>query len=95
MRDCQGRLNSCEHDGTITALLDRFDGKPLNAPDDLGIMADGARCYTPGRDLIGKHYLPETCSNLCFDGRKRTRLFTMASTSVYAVYVEAMGTLLP
>lgn len=56
---------------------------------------DGVRCYTPGGDLIGKIHLPETCSNLCFGGRKRTRLFMTASTSVYAVYVEAVGALLP
>ena len=41
-RDLQGRLITCEHlsrritrtehDGSITVLLDRFDGKRLNAP---------------------------------------------------------------
>jgi hypothetical protein len=41
-RDRQGRLVTCEHDtrrvtrteydGTITVVLDRFDGKPLNSP---------------------------------------------------------------
>src|SRR5215475_5032267 len=41
-RDRQGRLVTCEHDtrrvtrteydGTITVLMDRFQGKPLNAP---------------------------------------------------------------
>src|SRR5262245_42535390 len=41
-RDRQGRLVTCEHDarrvtrteydGTITVILDRFDGKPLNSP---------------------------------------------------------------
>ena len=42
-RDRQGRLVTCEHDtrrvtrtehdGTITPLIDRFDGKPLNSPE--------------------------------------------------------------
>src|SRR4051812_43828783 len=42
--DYQGRQISCEHgnrrvvryenDGTITVLADKFDGKPLNAPND-------------------------------------------------------------
>jgi gluconolactonase len=56
---------------------------------------DGVRCYAPSGDLIGKIHLPETCANLCFGGRKRNRLFMTASTSVYAVYVETQGALLP
>ncbi|MGY2048488.1 SMP-30/gluconolactonase/LRE family protein [Methylobacterium sp. JK268] len=56
---------------------------------------DGVRCYAPSGDLIGKIHLPETCANLCFGGRKRNRLFMTASTSVYAVYVEAVGALRP
>ena len=56
---------------------------------------DGVRCYTSGGDLIGKVHLPETCSNLCFGGKKRNRLFMTGSTSVYAVYVETQGALLP
>lgn len=56
---------------------------------------DGVRCYEPGGQLIGKIHLPETCSNLAFGGRKRNRLFMTASTSVYAVYVETQGALLP
>ena len=44
-RDREGRLITCEHDsrrltrtehdGTITVLIDKFDGKPLNAPNDV------------------------------------------------------------
>ncbi|MFE1598691.1 SMP-30/gluconolactonase/LRE family protein [Methylobacterium sp. ID0610] len=56
---------------------------------------DGVRCYAPNGDLIGKIHLPETCANLCFGGVKRNRLFMTASTSVYAVYVETQGALLP
>ncbi|MEJ1967616.1 MAG: SMP-30/gluconolactonase/LRE family protein [Rhizomicrobium sp.] len=52
---------------------------------------DGVRCYEPGGALIGKIHLPETTANLCFGGRKRNRLFIAASTSVYAVYVNAVG----
>jgi gluconolactonase len=56
---------------------------------------DGVRCYTPNGELIGKIHLPETCANLCFGGRKKNRLFMAASTSVYAVYVETVGALVP
>jgi gluconolactonase len=56
---------------------------------------DGVRCYTPGGELIGKIHLPETCANLCFGGRRKNRLFMTASTSVYAVYVETVGAMVP
>ena len=56
---------------------------------------DGVRCYAPNGDLIGKIHLPETCANLCFGGKKKNRLFMTASTSVYAVYVETVGALVP
>jgi len=56
---------------------------------------DGVRCYTPAGELIGKIHLPETCANLCFGGKKKNRLFMTASTSVYAVYVETVGAMVP
>jgi gluconolactonase len=56
---------------------------------------DGVRCYAPDGQLIGKIHLPETCSNLCFGGKKKNRLFMTASTSVYAVYVDDEGALKP
>jgi gluconolactonase len=55
-RDRQGRLVTCqhrtrsvtrtEHDGTITTLMDRFDGKPLNSPNDAVCHSDGAVWFT-------------------------------------------------
>ncbi|HEY0525377.1 MAG TPA: SMP-30/gluconolactonase/LRE family protein [Stellaceae bacterium] len=56
---------------------------------------DGVRCYASSGDLIGKIHLPETCANLAFGGKRRNRLFMAASTSVYAVYVDAQGALMP
>ena len=56
---------------------------------------DGVWCYSPEGDLLGKIHLPETCSNLCFGGRKKNRLFMTASQSVYAVYVDAIGAQVP
>jgi len=56
---------------------------------------DGVRCCAPNGDLIGKIHLPEACANLCFGGRKRDRLFMCGSTSVYALYVNDEGALLP
>ena len=55
-RDRQGRLVTCEHDsrrvtrteydGTITVVLDRFDGKPLNSPNDVVVKSDDSIWFT-------------------------------------------------
>lgn len=55
-RDLQGRLVSCEHgtrrvartehDGSITVIADRFDGKPLNSPNDVIVKSDGSIWFT-------------------------------------------------
>jgi gluconolactonase len=65
-RDRQGRLITCEHDarrltrtehdGTITVLIDRFDGKPLNSPNDVVVKSDGSIWFTdPPFGILG-HY---------------------------------------
>src|ERR1700691_3176258 len=55
-RDRQGRLVTCEHgvrrvtrtehDGTITTLCNRYDGKPLNSPNDVVVKSDGSVWFT-------------------------------------------------
>jgi gluconolactonase len=65
-RDRQGRLVSCEHltrrvtrtehDGSITVLIDRFDGKPLNAPNDVVVASDGSVWFTdPGYGILSDY----------------------------------------
>lgn len=54
--DRQGRLISCEHlnrrvtrtehDGTITVIADRFDGKRLNSPNDVVVKSDESIWFT-------------------------------------------------
>src|SRR5262250_1950320 len=75
-RDRQGRLVSCEHDarrvtrteydGTITVLLDRFDGKPLNSPNDVVVKSDGSIWFTdPPFGILGYyegHVAPQELS---------------------------------
>lgn len=62
-RDRQGRLITCEHDarrvtrteydGTITVLMDRYQGKRLNAPNDVVVHADGSIWFTdPGYGIL-------------------------------------------
>ncbi|HEY4266242.1 MAG TPA: SMP-30/gluconolactonase/LRE family protein [Micropepsaceae bacterium] len=55
----------------------------------------GVRCYAPNGDLIGKIHIPETCANLCFGGKKKNRLFICGSTSIYAVYLDTVGAMVP
>ena len=52
---------------------------------------DGVQIFAPDGQRIGQILLPEICSNLCFGGRKRNRLFMTGSQSLYAVYVETQG----
>ncbi len=65
-RDRQGRLISCEHgtrrvtrteyDGTITVLIDNFEGKRFNAPNDAVVHPDGHIWFTdPGYGIL-THY---------------------------------------
>ncbi|MGC4108224.1 MAG: SMP-30/gluconolactonase/LRE family protein [Thermomicrobiales bacterium] len=54
--DPQGRLVSCEHgnrrvtrtehDGAITVIADRFEGKRLNSPNDIVVRSDGSIWFT-------------------------------------------------
>jgi gluconolactonase len=65
-RDRQGRLVTCEHggrritrteyDGTLTVLLDQWQGKPLNSPNDVVVKSDGSIWFTdPPFGILG-HY---------------------------------------
>jgi gluconolactonase len=65
-RDRQGRLVSCEHDtrrvtrteydGTITVLADKFDGKPLNSPNDIVVKSDDSVWFTdPPFGILGNY----------------------------------------
>lgn len=57
----------------------------------VGAGYDGVHIFAPDGTRIGQILLPEICSNVCFGGAKRNRLFMTASQSLYAVYVETQG----
>jgi gluconolactonase len=52
---------------------------------------DGVAIFNPDGKLIGRIDLPERCANLCFGGRYRNRLFMVASTSVFSLFVNTQG----
>ncbi len=63
-RDRQGRLVTCEHggrrvtrteiDGEVTVLMDRFDGRRLNSPNDIVVKSDGSIWFTdPTFGIVG------------------------------------------
>src|SRR5580692_5184780 len=65
-RDRQGRLLTCEHDsrrvtrtehdGTITVLMDSYQGKKLNAPNDLVVDSGGAIWFSdPGYGIMSNY----------------------------------------
>ena len=65
-RDRRGRLVTCEHegrritrteyDGAITIILDRFDGKRLNSPNDVVVKSDDSIWFTdPPFGILGNY----------------------------------------
>ena len=54
--DQEGRLITCEHrsrrvtrtehDGSITVIADKFEGKKLNSPNDVVVKSDGSIWFT-------------------------------------------------
>ena len=67
--DLQGRLVSCQHagrnlvrqeaDGSITGLINHFEGQSLNSPNDVAIRSDGTLWFTdPHWGLKGEREIP-------------------------------------
>lgn len=67
------------------------DGNVWSSAGWVGAGYDGVMIYAPDGTRIGHILLPEICSNVCFGGAKRNRLFMTGSQSLYSVYTEATG----
>lgn len=77
--------------GLADGIRADVDGNIWASAGWVGEGYDGVHIFAPNGDRIGQILLPEICSNVCFGGKKRNRLFMTASQSVYAVYVETQG----
>ncbi len=69
-----------------------FDGFRLDRAGNIWTSAgNGVHCYDPDGTLVGMIHVPEVVANVCFGGPKRNRLYICATTSLYAIYVNARG----
>jgi gluconolactonase len=78
-------------EGAADGIRADVDGNVWAGAGWVGEGYDGVHVFAPDGSRIGQILLPEVCSNLCFGGRKRNRLFMTASQSLYSVYVETRG----
>src|SRR5262245_23461705 len=50
------RLTRTEYDGSVTVLIDKFDGKPLNSPNDVVVKSDDSIWFTdPPFGILGNY----------------------------------------
>lgn len=77
--------------GLADGILADVHGNIWSSAGWVGDGYDGVHVFAPDGDRIGQIRLPEICSNVCFGGTKRNRLFMTGSQSLYAVYVETQG----
>jgi len=85
------KMEKGEFAGFADGIRADVDGNVWAGAGWVGEGYDGVHIFAPDGQRIGQILLPEICSNLCFGGAKRNRLFMTGSQSVYAVYVETQG----
>ena len=77
--------------GLADGIRADIDGNVWASAGWVGDGYDGVHIFAPDGVRIGQILLPEICSNVCFGGAKRNRLFMTGSQSLYSVYVETQG----
>ena len=85
------KLGDKEVSGIADGIRCDIDGNIWASAGWVGEGYDGVHVFAPDGTRIGQIRLPEICSNVCFGGAKRNRLFMTGSQSLYAVYVETRG----
>jgi gluconolactonase len=84
-------VNGKKVSGLADGIRCDVDGNIWASAGWVGPGYDGVHIFAPDGVRIGQILLPEICSNVCFGGPRRNRLFMTASQSLYAVYVETQG----
>ena len=84
-------VNGKEVAGVADGIRADVDGNIWAGCGWAGPGYDGVHVFAPDGERIGQILLPEICSNLCFGGPARNRLFMTASRSLYSLYVETQG----
>jgi gluconolactonase len=90
-----GRVFADMAPGFADGIRTDVDGNVWASAGWAGEGYDGVHVFSPEGKLIGKIHLPEVCSNVCFGGARKNRLFMTGSTSLYAVYVNTRGAQVP
>ena len=85
------KMEGFDQAGNADGIRCDIDGNVWSSAGWVGDGYDGVHVFSPDGARIGLIKLPEICSNVCFGGAKRNRLFMTASQSLYAVYVETQG----
>jgi gluconolactonase len=88
-RFCSMELNNKA--GAADGIRADVDGNIWVSAGWVGDGYDGVHIFAPDGQRIGQILLPEICSNVCFGGSRRNRLFMTGSQSLYAVFVETQG----
>jgi gluconolactonase len=70
----------CDVDGNVWAAVAWAN------PED-----EGVHCIAPDGVQIGKIRLPQMCSNLCFGGPFKNRLFMTGGMALYSLYLNTRG----
>jgi gluconolactonase len=93
-RDRQGRFVTCEHetrrvsrtehDGSLTVIADRYEGKALNSPNDVVCRSDGSIWFTdPPFGILGFYEgrlaTPELPTHVCWIDPASGRLTVVAA----------------
>jgi gluconolactonase len=91
MRGLPGAGGGREVAGMADGIRADIDGNVWASAGWVGAGYDGVHIFAPDGTRIGQILLPEICSNVCFGGPKRNRLFMTGSQSLYAAYFEAQG----
>ena len=68
------------------------DGFRVDSEGNIWTSAgDGVHCISPDFKLLGKIYIPEVVSNVCFGGRAKQTLYITATNSIYSIALNREG----